>query len=103
MWKCYPPFGCFYVGSPWSGVERPVAKFPGDPESIKPKFLLYTRSHIGDPFELIIDKADTIKNSTLKKFENVYFIIHGYLDNGNKTWVLVGTKKIIECQRTFNC
>lgn len=89
MWRCYPPFGCFYIGSPWSGGTRPVSTFPAKPDSISPLFVLYTRENIDNPHVLIIDDTESIKKSPLRRNSNLYFIIHGYLDNGNKTWVLV--------------
>ncbi|XP_031789463.1 pancreatic triacylglycerol lipase isoform X1 [Nasonia vitripennis] len=88
MWRCYQPFGCFYIGTPWSGGSRPVSTFPTKPDSINPLFMLYTRDRVDDPHELVIDRISTIRDSPLRRNENLYFIIHGYLDNGNKTWVL---------------
>ncbi|XP_014218707.1 pancreatic lipase-related protein 2-like isoform X2 [Copidosoma floridanum] len=96
MWRCYQPFGCFYIGSPWSGGNRPVSTFPIKPESINPLFLLYTRKNIGDPHGLLIDRPETIKRSPLRKNSNLYFIIHGYLDNGNKTWVLRMMRELLQ-------
>ncbi|XP_011495868.1 PREDICTED: pancreatic triacylglycerol lipase-like isoform X2 [Ceratosolen solmsi marchali] len=96
MWRCYQPFGCFYIGSPWSGGSRPVSTFPVRPDSINPHFMLYTRQRIDDPHQLIIDDLSTIRNSPLRKRENLYFIIHGYLDNGNKTWVLRMMRELLQ-------
>jgi len=89
MWRCYEPFGCFYIGPPWSGEDRPVSTFPARPDSIDPHYILYTREQAGKPYELKIDGNSTIRKSPLNKKNNLYFIIHGFLDNGDKTWVLV--------------
>ncbi|XP_058801466.1 pancreatic lipase-related protein 2-like [Phymastichus coffea] len=94
MWRCYPPFGCFYIGAPWSGGSRPVSTFPVRPETISPLFMLYTR-HLDQPRELSIDNFRSIRDSPLKRNANLYFIIHGYLDNGNKTWVLRTMRELL--------
>ena len=89
MWRCYEPFGCFYIGAPWSGGSRPVSTFPVRPDTINPLFMLYTRQSMDKPHELVIDRYSSIRESPLRSRGNLYFIIHGYLDNGNKTWVMV--------------
>lgn len=89
MWRCYQPYGCFYIGAPWSGDNRPVSTFPMRPDNINPRFILYNREQPDKPHSLIIDKKETIQNSPLKKDSTIFFIIHGYLDNGDKTWVMV--------------
>lgn len=95
MWRCYKPYGCFSIGAPWSGENRPVVTFPARPDSINPRYILYTRSHLENPHDLMIDHFDTIRKSPLRKHGNLYFICHGYLDNGNKTWVLRLMKELL--------
>lgn len=86
MWRCFEPYGCFYIGKPWSGENRPVSTFPARPDNINPRYMLYVRN-AEQPHELKIDQFQTIREAPLKN--NLYFIIHGFLDNGDKTWVLV--------------
>lgn len=88
MWRCFEPYGCFYIGPPWSGENRPVSTFPARPDSINPRYQLYTRDKIGHPHELKIDKFETIREAPLRNQSNLYLIIHGFLDNGDKTWVM---------------
>ncbi|XP_031367475.1 pancreatic triacylglycerol lipase-like isoform X2 [Apis dorsata] len=95
MWRCYEPYGCFYIGSPWSGEHRPVSTFPDRPDSINPRYLLYIREIIEQPQELKIDKNETIHNSVFKKQNNLYLIVHGFLDNGDKTWVMRTMKELL--------
>lgn len=92
MWRCYRPFGCFFIGAPWSSEHRPVSTFPGRPDSVDCHYMLYTRSYSDEPYELFIDDFDSIKKSPLRNNKNVYLIIHGYLDNGDKTWILVSSR-----------
>lgn len=89
MWRCYRPFGCFYSGVPWYGENRPVVLFPLSPDKINPRYLLYTRNNPNVPDELKIDDERTLRNSHLHSNGSGYFLIHGYLENGDKTWVLV--------------
>ncbi|XP_014479346.1 PREDICTED: pancreatic triacylglycerol lipase-like [Dinoponera quadriceps] len=87
MWQCYAPYGCFYKGSPWSGTNRPVSAVPIPPDVIKPRYLLYTREN-EQYHKLKIDNFQTIKKAPLKKDKTLYFIIHGFLENGDKTaWI----------------
>jgi pancreatic triacylglycerol lipase len=67
-----------------------VSTFPARPDSINPRYVLYTREYADQFHEMKIDQFDTIEKAPLKKKSNLYFIIHGFLDNGDKTWVLVG-------------
>lgn len=92
MWRCFEPYGCFYIGPPWSGENRPVSTFPARPDSINPRYQLYTRDKIGHPHELKIDKFETIREAPLRNQSNLYLIIHGFLDNGDKTWVMVSLR-----------
>lgn len=96
MWRCYEPYGCFYIGAPWSGENRPVSTFPARPDSINPRYFLYTRDHPSQPHELKIDQFETIEDAPLQRNSNLYFIIHGFLDNGDKTWVLRTMKELLE-------
>ena len=95
MWRCFDPYGCFYIGPPWSGENRPVSTFPARPDSINPRYLFYTRDSVGQPWELKIDNSETIRKTPLLKRSNLYFIIHGFLDNGDKTWVMRTVKELL--------
>lgn len=94
MWRCYRPYGCFYIGAPWSGENRPVSTFPGRPDSVDPHYLLYTRGS-PLPHELLIDDFDSIRTSPLNNTLTTYFIIHGYLDNGDKSWILRAKQELL--------
>lgn len=89
MWRCFEPYGCFYIGAPWSGENRPVSTFPARPDSINPRYTLHTRKQADQTYEFKIDDFETIREMPLNEKNNFYFIIHGFLDNGDKTWVLV--------------
>lgn len=90
MWRCYVPYGCFYIGSPWSGDKRPVSTFPVRPDVINPRYFLYTRDQSDQYHKLKIDQLKTIMESPLKRDKNLYFIIHGFLENGDRTsWIMV--------------
>ncbi|KAG7212402.1 hypothetical protein KM043_012720 [Ampulex compressa] len=95
MWRCFEPYGCFYIGAPWSGENRPVSTFPARPDSINPRYVLYTRDFLDRPLELKIDKFDTIRAAPLRKKGHFYIIIHGFLDNGDKTWVMRTMKELL--------
>ncbi|XP_012288551.1 pancreatic triacylglycerol lipase [Orussus abietinus] len=96
MWRCYQPYGCFYIGLPWFGENRPVVNFPDRPDVINPTYSLYTRDNREGAYNLVIDHFNTILNSPLRKNDsNLYFVIHGFLDNGSRTWVLRIVKQLL--------
>ncbi|XP_063992120.1 pancreatic triacylglycerol lipase-like [Diachasmimorpha longicaudata] len=94
LWRCYHPYGCFYSGAPWSGENRPVSAFPGRPDSVDPHYLLYKRGS-SSHHELLIDNFKTIKSSPLNNTLTTYIIIHGYLDNGDKSWILRAKQELL--------
>lgn len=95
MWRCFEPYGCFYIGSPWSGENRPVSTFPARPDVINPRYVFYSRVNEEQPHELKIDKHETIREAPFRKKGNLYLIIHGFLDNGDKTWVMRTMKELL--------
>ncbi|KZC07876.1 Pancreatic lipase-related protein 2 [Dufourea novaeangliae] len=95
MWRCFEPYGCFYIGPPWSGESRPVSTFPARPDSINPRYLFYTRENVGGPYELKIDKFGTLREAAIRKKNNLYLIVHGFLDNGDNTWVMRTMKELL--------
>ncbi|XP_045424789.1 pancreatic lipase-related protein 2-like [Lemur catta] len=85
---CYEPFGCFSNEKPWGGTtQRPLKLFPWAPEDIDTRFLLYTNEN-PDNFQ-VIDAADpdTIKASNFRLDRKTRFIIHGFTDNGEDSWL----------------
>ncbi|XP_015586710.1 pancreatic lipase-related protein 2 [Cephus cinctus] len=94
IWRCYQPYGCFFIGPPWSEENRPVL-FPDRPDSIHPRYVLYTRNHTESSDIVEIDQFDIIHQSNFRKHKTLYFIIHGYLDNGDKTWVLRTMRELL--------
>ncbi|XP_076756831.1 pancreatic triacylglycerol lipase [Xylocopa sonorina] len=95
MWRCFEPYGCFYIGSPWSGENRPVSTFPTRPDSINPRYILYNRENVDKPYHLKIDKREIIRNAPLKKKSYFYLIIHGFLENGDKSWIMRTVKELL--------
>ncbi|XP_076236592.1 pancreatic lipase-related protein 2 [Calliopsis andreniformis] len=95
MWRCFEPYGCFYVGPPWSGENRPVSTFPARPDSINPRYLFYTRDTMEQFHELKIDKFQTIRAAPFRRNNIFYFIIHGFLDNGDEKWVSRTMKQLL--------
>lgn len=71
------------------------------PDQISPTFLLYTRSTVENPEELKIDEENTIRNAHVRPNGTAFFIIHGYLENGDKTWVGVSKFLIIHPVQIF--
>lgn len=82
---CYDGLGCFTDDHPFSWtIQRPIAFLPDTPEKVGTKFRLYTRQNQNEP--------EIIRYDSLGSFYDPYlptkFIVHGFLHNGIKKWVL---------------
>ncbi|XP_039275261.1 pancreatic lipase-related protein 2-like [Nilaparvata lugens] len=90
--KCYDNLGCYSINPPWTDVSRPVSKYPEPPEKVSPKYCLYTRHNRHVCQQLVYTNPRTIYRSYLMPTHKVYFIAHGFLENGEKDWIKVGYK-----------
>ncbi len=80
---CYGDLGCFNNNYPFGGtLERPIAVLPQSPEKVGVKFTLYKR---GSSAGAVITVTSQGAYDPLLKTK---FIIHGFLHNANKKWVL---------------
>lgn len=82
---CYSDLGCFTDESPFGfTLQRPISYLPDTPEKISTKFMLYTRRNQNN--------ADIIRYNSIGSYYDpskpTKFIIHGFLHNGIKKWVL---------------
>lgn len=82
---CYSQdFGCFTTEPPFTDpVIRPLSVIPESPEKINATFTLYTRSNPIDGIEI----KPTNESKYFKRNSKVRFIIHGFLQNGKKSWI----------------
>lgn len=94
---CYSPFGCYKMGHPWTDeFLRPVSHVPEPPEKVNPKYCLYTRRN-EDTCELLdISNTDTLFRSSIMPRHRVYFISHGFIENGNKEWIKNMKKELLK-------
>ncbi|XP_033617289.1 pancreatic lipase-related protein 2 [Fukomys damarensis] len=100
---CYTHLGCFSNEKPWAGtLLRPVKIFPESPESINTRFLLYTNENQNN-YQLInaTDPA-TIKASNFNLDRRTRFIIHGFLENGEKSWMTDSCRRMFQVEKV-NC
>ncbi|XP_059472684.1 pancreatic triacylglycerol lipase-like [Neocloeon triangulifer] len=86
--KCYEQsgYGCFSIDSPWP-KNRPVNLFPEHPYKINPNFCLFTKYNRDKCQPLRANDTSTFFNSFIKDNRQTFFIVHGYLESGNKTWI----------------
>lgn len=83
--KCYGKYGCFGVEEPWTSDVRPISYVPESPESISPKFCLFTRTNPTACYPLVDGKIKD--NIYLKPHNRVVMISHGFLENGTMPWM----------------
>uniref|UniRef100_A0A5F9C3V3 Triacylglycerol lipase n=1 Tax=Oryctolagus cuniculus TaxID=9986 RepID=A0A5F9C3V3_RABIT len=99
---CYDRLGCFSDDVPWAGTaERPIKTLPEDPKHVNTRFLLYTNENQDSYQELTAD-ASTIKNSNFKTNRKTRFIIHGFIDKGEESWLHDLCKNLFQVE-TVNC
>nr|XP_012303456.1 pancreatic triacylglycerol lipase [Aotus nancymaae] len=99
---CYPRLGCFSDDSPWAGiVERPLHILPWAPEDVNTRFLLYTNENPNNFQELVADPS-TISDSNFKTNRKTRFIIHGFIDKGEESWLSDLCTKMFQVE-SVNC
>ncbi|KAJ1140221.1 hypothetical protein NDU88_006579 [Pleurodeles waltl] len=85
---CYDRLGCFSDESPWSGTaERPIGGLPWSPEKINTRFLLYTKENQNSFQEISAKDAASLLSSNFKTSRKTRFIIHGFLEKGEESWL----------------
>ncbi|XP_040217465.1 pancreatic lipase-related protein 2-like isoform X2 [Rana temporaria] len=100
---CYDRLGCFSNDSPWAWtLQRPIPRLPWSPEKINTRFLLYTRDNLNTYQEISAVQNKTIKESNFKTFRNTQIIIHGFLDNGEKSWMIEMCQAMLKVE-DVNC
>ncbi|XP_037599901.1 pancreatic lipase-related protein 2 isoform X2 [Cebus imitator] len=100
---CYGQLGCFSDEKPWAGIfQRPIKLFPWSPKDIDTRFLLYTNEN-PDNFQLITGmEPDTIEASNFQLDRKTRFIIHGFIDKGEESWLSDMCKKMFKVEKV-NC
>ncbi|XP_037660613.1 inactive pancreatic lipase-related protein 1-like [Choloepus didactylus] len=86
---CYDDLGCFAEGEPWARtVIRPLKVLPWSPEKIGTRFLLYSNENPSTFQILLPSDPSTIEASDFQTDRKTCFIIHGYIDKGEESWLL---------------
>ncbi|KAF5928060.1 hypothetical protein HPG69_015326, partial [Diceros bicornis minor] len=84
---CFERLGCFSDESPWGGtLQRPFKTLPWSPEEVNTRFLLYTNENPNN-FQEITADLSTIESSNFKTGRKTRFIIHGFIDDGEESWL----------------
>ncbi|KAL1789013.1 pancreatic triacylglycerol lipase isoform X1 [Sigmodon hispidus] len=85
---CYDRLGCFTDDSPYGGtLERPLKVLPWSPKVVNTRFLLYTNENPNSYQVVITADASSIRNSNFKTNRKTHFIIHGFTDKGEDSWL----------------
>ncbi|XP_053524502.1 pancreatic lipase-related protein 2-like [Artibeus jamaicensis] len=86
---CYTPFGCFSDEQPWTGtIQRPLKLFPWPPKDIDAQFLLFTNENPNNFQRISPTDLATIEASNFRLDRKTRFIIHGFIDKGEESWLL---------------
>ncbi|GAB1302571.1 Pancreatic lipase-related protein 2 [Apodemus speciosus] len=89
---CYGHLGCFSNDKPWAGMlQRPLKLLPWSPEDINTRFLLYTN-----------ENPNTYQASNFQLNRKTRFIIHGFTDKGEGSWLLDICQKMFQVEKV-NC
>ncbi|XP_024411170.2 pancreatic lipase-related protein 2 [Desmodus rotundus] len=100
---CYTPFGCFSDERPWTGtLQRPLKLFPWSPQDIDTQFLLFTNENPNNYQRISSMDLDTVKASNFRLDRKTRFIIHGFIDKGEETWLLDMCKNMFKVEEV-NC
>ncbi|KAM8806085.1 inactive pancreatic lipase-related protein 1-like [Eudromia elegans] len=100
---CYDRLGCFTDDVPWAGTQqRPIAKLPWSPETIDVRFLLYTKKNTNNYQDISATNPTTIKQSNFDASKITRFIVHGFNDKGEQTWLSDMCKRMFTVE-DVNC
>ncbi|XP_077310063.1 pancreatic lipase-related protein 2-like [Lithobates pipiens] len=100
---CYDRLGCFTDDPPYSGtLARPIRRLPWAPEVINTQFLLFTRNN-PDQYQVISAlNVSSITGTNFKPSRQSIFIIHGFMETGNKPWLVEMCQTLLEVS-DVNC
>uniref|UniRef100_A0A8I3WJX0 Triacylglycerol lipase n=1 Tax=Callithrix jacchus TaxID=9483 RepID=A0A8I3WJX0_CALJA len=100
---CYEGLGCFSDTEPWAGTAiRPLKILPWSPEKIGTRFLLYTNENPNTFQILLPSDPSTIEASNFQTSRKTRFIIHGFIDKGDESWLTDMCKKMFKVEKV-NC
>ncbi|KAM8780648.1 pancreatic lipase-related protein 2-like [Rhynchonycteris naso] len=100
---CYGPFGCFSDDKPWGGIfQRPSKLFPWAPEDIDTRFLLYTNENPNNYQRISATDLATVEASNFQMGRKTRFIIHGFIDKGEESWLTDMCKNMFKVEEV-NC
>ncbi|XP_050534680.1 pancreatic triacylglycerol lipase-like isoform X1 [Daktulosphaira vitifoliae] len=83
--KCYGEYGCFSVTGLWE--DRPANAFPEHPEKVNPQYCLHTRTNKDECQWLYHKDPNSIYESNLIPSMPTYFVTHGFLEGGQRSWL----------------
>eukprot|EP00079_Xenopus_tropicalis_P019911 XP_012810166.1 PREDICTED: pancreatic triacylglycerol lipase-like [Xenopus tropicalis] len=100
---CYNRIGCFPDSVPWAGtVERPINHLPQSPEKINTRFLLFTQQNPNSYQEISAINPSSISSSYFRTNRKTRFIIHGFIDKGEESWLTDMCKTMLQVE-DVNC
>uniref|UniRef100_UPI00398E8F70 pancreatic lipase-related protein 2-like n=1 Tax=Pristiophorus japonicus TaxID=55135 RepID=UPI00398E8F70 len=100
---CYSRLGCFTDDVPWAGTDqRPVKALPWSPEDVNTRLLLWTRRNTATFQEITGINPSTIKDSNFDRTKKTRFIVHGYIDKGEESWLSDMCKEMFKIE-DVNC
>ncbi|KAG8544660.1 hypothetical protein GDO81_022104, partial [Engystomops pustulosus] len=100
---CFSRIGCFTDNVPYAGtLERPISKLPWAPEKINARFLLFTKSNPNNFQEVTATNPSTISASNFRTTKKTRFIIHGFIDKGEESWLTDMCKTMLQVE-DINC
>ncbi|KAF5928062.1 hypothetical protein HPG69_015328 [Diceros bicornis minor] len=86
---CYDRVGCFSAPEPWAGTAiRPLKVLPWSSENIVTRFLLYTNKNTNTFQSLLPSDPSTVEASNFQTDKKTRFIIQGFIDKGDESWLL---------------
>ncbi|XP_069755569.1 pancreatic lipase-related protein 2-like [Narcine bancroftii] len=100
---CFNRIGCFTDDPPWGGTkQRPIKRLPWSPEHIHIRFLLWTRRNTANFQEISGVNPSTIESSNFDPTIKTRFVVHGYIDKGEESWLTDMCKAMFEVE-DVNC
>ncbi|XP_067641470.1 pancreatic triacylglycerol lipase isoform X2 [Eurosta solidaginis] len=100
--KCYGVYGCFPLDGPWQSKTRQFNVHPQKPSIIEPHYTLFTTRNMSRPTFLDLNDPEAVTKMGINPKGKIFFVSHGYLENGNVDWMRELCKTLLSSEPEGN-
>ncbi|XP_055383035.1 pancreatic triacylglycerol lipase [Condylostylus longicornis] len=96
--RCFGIYGCFPLTGPFTTNTRQINVHPQRPSEIQPHFPVFNKENPENPNFVDLKKPTDVTKFGINPYAKFFVIVHGYLEAGNKPWMLDTAKKLLRAE-----